>query len=362
MSGQAGKATSVFLMAIMVAGGLTFAIPGVQPVMAQSTNPNLYVSAESAAFGNHFSGPQVVEVVIIDPDIDETNEQKGEPDVVLNGKKVRTIQATDGKWYAYFANSAQALLADATADGNAGRGLDFGTICEDTGDADRVLETALEVNAEYYRGTGYVDANALYFSDTTGVAFPFAHTRYVVAGGAVTSGPALASIDGCGADAVTAAFTEVPASVPVSSDTTLNYAGVSMNVVREPGAINIATYNGNHSYNSFGQSIQMGDVEPNAETTAGVWPFIQLFDFSQGGNVKVQYNRGGGVQSVTLNYDTVDDYASLSLLDRTTYPGGGAQVHLGMANTWLNVDPTDKDSWTWDVEGGGVGGVALRCF
>ena len=68
------------------------------------------------------------------------------------------------------------------------------------------MRTALEVNAEYYRGTGYVDAHALYFSDTTGVAFPFAHTRYVVAGGAVTSGPALASIDGCGADAVTAAF------------------------------------------------------------------------------------------------------------------------------------------------------------
>ena len=35
-------------MAIMVAGGLTFAIPGVDPVFADvdPTNPNLYVSAE----------------------------------------------------------------------------------------------------------------------------------------------------------------------------------------------------------------------------------------------------------------------------------------------------------------------------
>ncbi len=363
MSGQAGKTTSVFLMAIMVAGGLTFAIPGAPPAIAQSTNPNLYVSAESAAFGNHFSGPQVVEVVIIDPDLDETNESKGEPDVTINGSSLRMVQATDGKWYAYFANSAQALLADATADGNAGRGLDFGTICEDTDDADRVLETALEVNAGYYNvNTGYHDANAGYFSDAIAVAFPFAHMRYTVASGGA-AGPALSSIWGCGADDVTAAFTAVPPAPPTAAGTH-NYAGVSMNVVREPSAINIATYtyNPNYPHNSFGQSIQMGDVEPNAEATAGVWPFIQLFDFSQGGNVEVQYRRGGGIQSVTLNYDTIDDYASLSLLDRTTYPGGGAQVRLGMANTWLNVDPTDKDSWTWDVEGGGVGGVLYGAF
>ncbi len=344
MSGKAGKATSVFLMAIMVAGGLTFAIPGVQPVMAQSTNPNLAVSAESTAFGNYFSGPQVVEIVIVDPAIDETNEAKGEPDVKLNGKKVRMIQATDGKWYAYVANRAQAVLADGTADANPGQGLDFGTICLDTGNADRVLETALA-------------ANAGYFSDTTGVAFPFAHTRAEVAGGAVTSGPALASVDdGCSEADVTAAFTEVPDTVPTSTAGTLNYAGVSMNVVREPRAVNT------NSNAEFGQSVVIDGATVTNEDRAGVWPFIQLFDFSQGGNVEVQYRRGGGTQSVTLNYDTVEDYASLSLLDRTTFPGGGAQVHFDITDTWLNVDPTDEDSWTWDVEGSGEGRVVYQAF
>ena len=42
------KLTSIALMAIMVGGGLTFAIPGMEPAYAAqiSSNPNLKVSAE----------------------------------------------------------------------------------------------------------------------------------------------------------------------------------------------------------------------------------------------------------------------------------------------------------------------------
>jgi hypothetical protein len=57
----------------MVAGGLTFAIPGVMPE-AMAANANLYVSAENSQYSNTMTGPQVVEVVIIDSDINETNE------------------------------------------------------------------------------------------------------------------------------------------------------------------------------------------------------------------------------------------------------------------------------------------------
>jgi hypothetical protein len=37
------------------------------------------------------SGPQVIEVVVIDSDINDTDDSKGEPDVTVNGK--------DLKWY-----------------------------------------------------------------------------------------------------------------------------------------------------------------------------------------------------------------------------------------------------------------------
>jgi hypothetical protein len=39
-----------------------------------AANANLFVSAENSQFSNTMVGPQVVEVVVIDSDINETNE------------------------------------------------------------------------------------------------------------------------------------------------------------------------------------------------------------------------------------------------------------------------------------------------
>ena len=105
------KITSLTLMAIMVAGGLTFAVPGVMPA-AHAANANLFVSAENSQFDNYMSGPQVIEVVVIDSDINDTDEAKGEPDVTVNGKILRMVQAVDGNWYGYFADRERATIAD----------------------------------------------------------------------------------------------------------------------------------------------------------------------------------------------------------------------------------------------------------
>jgi hypothetical protein len=61
--------------------------------------------------------------------------------------------------------------------------------------------------------------------------------------------------------------------------------------------------------------------------------------------VVVQYNKGGGVQSTTLTFDTVDQFAGASL-DRVKYTRG-SQVHATITDLWLNIDPTDEDSWTF---------------
>ncbi len=50
-----------------------------------SHNPNLFVSAENLFFDNYFSGSMVVEVVVNDPNLIDTDEGKGEPDVTING-------------------------------------------------------------------------------------------------------------------------------------------------------------------------------------------------------------------------------------------------------------------------------------
>jgi hypothetical protein len=73
----------------------------------------------------------VIEVVINDPGLSDTDEGKGEPDVTINGKDLRMVQSSDGKWYAYFANVDKAKIADQIAfdTGVPGVGLDFGEFC-----------------------------------------------------------------------------------------------------------------------------------------------------------------------------------------------------------------------------------------
>ena len=59
------KLTSIALMAIMVAGGLTFAIPGMEPAQAAqiNSNPNLKVSAEGQNADNEIGPTNIVQVV-----------------------------------------------------------------------------------------------------------------------------------------------------------------------------------------------------------------------------------------------------------------------------------------------------------
>ncbi|MBI3842732.1 MAG: hypothetical protein HY295_06300, partial [Thaumarchaeota archaeon] len=54
----------------------------------------------------------VIEVIVRDSDIASLDNHHGEPDVTLNGKKLRMAQASDGNWYAFFANKDKAMQAD----------------------------------------------------------------------------------------------------------------------------------------------------------------------------------------------------------------------------------------------------------
>ena len=300
------KITSLTLMAIMVAGGMTFAVPGVMPA-AHAANANLFVSAENSQFDNYMSGPQVIEVVVIDSDINDTNEGEGEPDVTVNGKKLRMTQATDGNWYGYFADKLQATTADQTAVGNSdgGVGLDFGQFCG---------KDSTEIS----------DDDSVLFSDTVGVAIP---VRSGANGGTNFGVNGTTSIVDCNT-AFAGASSNSGATQPSLSGNGTN--GVAMNVLREAKDVNTEL------------SGNIGQINLVAST---IWPFIQLYDLTVSGNVVVQYNKGGGVQSTTLTFDTVEDYADLTL-DRAVYPRS-AQVHATITDLWLNIDPTDEDSWTF---------------
>ncbi|HEY8110160.1 MAG TPA: peptidase, partial [Candidatus Nitrosotenuis sp.] len=115
---------------LVLLSGILLLIPLFASANAAS-NQNLIVSAENPVFGNHFSGSMVVEVIVSDNNISDTSEGKGEPDVTINGNNLRMVQATDGRWYGYFANVDKAKAADQISldGGVSGVGFDFGVFC-----------------------------------------------------------------------------------------------------------------------------------------------------------------------------------------------------------------------------------------
>ena len=108
-------------MTIMLAGGMTIAIPGVMPdVSAQpGETANLYVSATK------FGGPMILEVIVRDSQLSQTDEDKAEPDVTFDGNDLRMVQATDGYWYAYVADTESVRVVNNAP----GTSLDFGKEC-----------------------------------------------------------------------------------------------------------------------------------------------------------------------------------------------------------------------------------------
>jgi len=274
-------------------------------VVGGLTNPNLFVSAENPQFANHMVGPQVIEIVVIDPDIDDTDEGKGEPDVSVNSKKIRMVQAVDGNWYGYFSDRKQAEIADNTNIDNAlfppgfsiaGSGLDFGLFCDS--------QTTMD-------GVGGAQTGPVTFSETVGIAIN-AHS------GAVTSGTnsTVPPLGTCGL-------------LPVGGGAGSTTVNDGNNMVREAKSVNI---------NVLVAPGQI-DIDPT------YYPVIQLYDLNPTGSVIIKYNKGGGAQSVTLTFDTVDHFAGLEL-DRTKYTIR-SQVHATITDIQLNMDPTDEDSWTF---------------
>ncbi|MCE2497615.1 MAG: peptidase [Nitrosopumilaceae archaeon] len=286
---------------LAVAGALFAAVAAAAPgatdlpfspaYAAQNSNDNLLVSAESPEFDNHFAGSMVVEVVVADPLISDTKGgAAGEPKVSVNGATLRMVQSGSGQWYAYFANEDAARRAD--------------QISRDAGRPGQGLDFGVFCGP----GTPALVLGAE-FPDSDGVAVPRS-------GGLSNFANGVEPLSTCGG--------LVDPASPVEN-----------NVVRSPPSP------------SGGEPLhgQIGIKD-------GAWPVIQLFSF--GGDVRIEYERGGGgPQRVVLQY--TDDISSISFsTDRgqaEPYPAG-AEVILRVSDPQLNQDPTDEDSWTFGTSPG----------
>ena len=288
----ARRATSIALMAIMVAGGMTIAFPGATPDAMAAPRSLANLSVSTTMFG----GPMVIEIIVQDPNLDETGQTQGEPDVTFDGKDLRMIQGSEGYWYAYVANARIVDLFESEDGENnnlmgnkLGTGFDFGTFCADPDE--HILNNQKE----------FADTADVYTASNLPCEYPSLGVTY-------------------GADLLKTA-NNVVRSAPSPST---------------PGG--------------SGSTTETDNVGNNDLRNVNFWPFIQAFsDISDDSTIKVIYNKGGSPQSIDVRYEAdMDDLASFGV-DRSKYPHD-AHVHLKIEDNILNIDPTDEDIWTWSAD------------
>ena len=224
------KITSLTLMTIMLAGGMTIAFPGFTPD-AYAVNANLIVSAENTGY---VAGAQVVEILVIDDDLGDD----ALPVVTVNGDAVLMTKAADSNYYAYIADTSEAAAVDAATPVI----IEFGT------------------------------------------------------------------------------------PVEISNGSPVSY----------------------HNNGEGANAAVRSPISATPTQTGLTWPIIQTYAFPS--TIEIQYNKAGGTQITTLDFD--DNAGGLSL-DRSIYPSG-ATVHVTIDDHRLNIDPTSDDVWTWNIDTGEV--------
>jgi len=184
-------------------------------------------------------GAQIVKVVVNDADLKDTDEAETEPDVMVNGQKLRMVQGVDGNWYGYLANRASALITDSGVV-VPGTGLDFGLGC-----------TSISAIV----GVGLSSGS---FSATEGVFIPDARSFVGDTGSGI--------LETCVGGASTGLLNSVITGAQTPSGPAL---------------------------------VPIGQI--GIELVA--WPFIQLYSFNSDDGVMIQYNAGGvPPEVITLDF------------------------------------------------------------
>jgi len=281
------KITSLTIMTIMVAGGLTFAAPSMTPE-AFAADDMLYVSCALEDFGNTFAGGQICEVIVRDPSIAETDQVEPEPTVEVNDNTLRMVQGADGYWYAYFGSTAGVASAHANTN------IDYGILALTGHDGTACPTIGLSIANSVGLSVKTVDAS------------------------------------GYGKDQIACSGT-----VYVNNST----SGSNTNKMIVDAAPLLSDYGTN---TTLDRPTHLGQHN----VTLSEWPFIQTWEFKDDSSVTVIYEKPGADESVSLTFETagtgMQDYAKVEL-DRSS-AAQGSEVHVTVYDNQLNLDPTSADS------------------
>ena len=294
------KLTSLTLMTIMFAGGLTIAAPTMFPATDAETSGMLSVSTTT------LQGGAILEIVVDDPDKRALDTTQSQPLVDVNGSIFPAmVQATNGMWYAYIADLSQVTANE----GISAIGWDYGNKSCTLGLGGAATATTL--------GTAAATGITPYVELSYGAAATYT---------AATATQCLASITS----------TAAPANVkgaPLDVNKLNGQERDEINMLQ-----NLPQPNSNSALNSNNQ----GNAGMTANATDGSfssWPLIQTWELD--GTSTVCY----AGQCIDVDRSTTDDDIAISV-NKTTVTDND-HIILEISDMGLNLDPTYPDEWTF---------------
>ena len=297
------KITSLTIMAVMFAGGMTVAAPGLMPeAIADFSETEGMLTVSSV----YIQGAAILEVVVNDPDVSATDiDIANGPTVSIGGTSFITNQGSNGKWYVYAVDKSQSVLLDADE-----KGMEFGIQCT----------TGL--------GVRHGPAETV---QTQGTANIIGNTEYDIWAEAIaTSGTTASQAGGClDINNMIAALDDVAG--------TTSRQTLSASVLQ--GAPSLSNWNGAAGNST---TVDMGQRGHSLNASGyGSWPYILAFDFDS--DNLVEY----GSDAINVEYGNTDDYTDISILNGS--PSDETHVYLTITDPALNIDPTSADKWEFNL-------------
>ncbi|MBU12870.1 MAG: hypothetical protein CMH71_00565, partial [Nitrosopumilales archaeon] len=302
------KLTSLTIMAIMFAGGMTVAAPSFMPgVFADFSETDGMLSVSSV----YIQGAAILEIVVNDPAVSGTDSDIANgPSVSIGGNSYALNQGSNGKWYVYAVDKSQSVLLDADGDG-----MEYGIQCT----------VGLGIN------TGTIEATAEVGKGDKGVANIIGDTDYTLWAEALsTSGASGTTAGGC---------LNMNNMIGTLDDTAGTTSRQLMSASVLQNAPSLSNHNG-ASGNTTGVDLGQRGHSLNA-SGYGSWPYILSFEFA--GDNLVEY----GSDAITVEYGNTDDQTSISIANNS--PADKTHVHITITDPALNIDPTTADKWRFNL-------------
>jgi len=283
------KLTSLTIMAIMFAGlGLVQGVPSFMPEASADFSDT---DGELSVSSLYIQGAAILEIVVNDPDISDTETDiNSGASVSIGGSSYDMNQGVNGKWYLYVVDKS--VSQDMDDDGN---GMEFGVLCQ----------SGLGVSES---------ANQLIVDTNTDV-----WAAVLTTSGQSGSDGSCQDVDGMIETADDTAGTtkreDLTAAVLQDAPTLSDHDDAGTDLGQQGHALNASGY--------------------------GSWPYILAIELA-GDNI-IEY----GSDAINVEFGNTDDYADIGIINQN--PAAHAQLHITLTDPALNIDPTTADIWVFDI-------------